>query len=655
VSLAKRPGIAAALRISGRRARAFLVAAPVLAAVAASGASCSQPSLSKIPAPVVTVDDELQIQGEVCASPPANAIFPVKILFLVDCSGSLIVTDPADVRVQAINEIVDKYKGLPGVEFGLLAFNSTINNVTKGFTATPDLSTIDSVISVADDLTDDQGVLGAAYEMITQDLLASTPADRARSKYIIIFFTDGIPDPLCSADTTKCGSLTCQPHTHCVPTTILAPGSKEEEQYACDADYQICTVPKKDWQTAFDPPLNPMLYPQLMAGANYNTTPQILAEVDQIMQLQSQYHVGSITLNTDFLFPVNALSNPLAVPFALDRPAGEALLTAMAAAGNGVFQEFTDDTQINFLNISFASLQIQNSIVQTFASNQVTEEIGSALVLDSDGDGLTDAQEQELGTCVALSDKCPTPWDSDGDGYSDFIEVLYKTSGFDPLDPKKPATPCGLIGVDHDGDGLMDCEEEFLGTETLNPDTDGDFAPDLMEVRNGMNPLDPTDAYGDINRDGILNEAEIKMGISPTQQVAASEKALALGYQFNIEPSKNSNATGTCYNFSVQHIRLMTPAATPATAEGYNRIYYDVFETAEDSPTNFSTVRRACADVLYVNGKIKVPLTGVVNFVDSDFVPLGKFDPLLNCKDFTKDAVVPDGGRGDGKAGGGTD
>jgi hypothetical protein len=626
-----------------------------IAVAAAATASCAQTPLEKVPPPVITVDDELEIQGEVCASPPANAVFPVKILFLVDCSGSLIVTDPTDVRVTAINEIIQKYQGLPGVEFGVLAFNSTITNVTKGFTAQPSLSAIDSVISVADDLTDDQGVLGAAYELITQDIVASTPAERSRSKYIIIFFTDGIPDPLCSADTTKCGDLTCQPHTHCVPTTILSSGSMEKEQYACDDDYLICTVPKKDWKTAFNPPLNPSLYPQLMAGANYNTTPQILAEVDQIMELQSEYHVGSITLNTNFLFPVNALSNPLAVPFQLDRPAGEALLTAMASAGNGVFQEFTDDTQINFLNISFAALQIQNGIVQSYASNQMTEEIGSALVLDSDGDGLTDAQELALGTCVSFSDKCPAPWDSDGDGYSDYIEVLYKTSGFDPLDPKKPATPCGFPGRDSDGDGLMDCEEEFLGTETLNVDTDGDFLSDLTEVRHTMNPLNPADAYGDINRDGILNEAEIKMGLSPTAQVSSNEKALAYAYQFQPIPSSNSNATGTCYDFSVQHIRLMTPAATPATPEGYNRIYYDVFETAADSPTNFSTVRRACVDVLYQNGKVKVPLTGVVNFVNSDFIDLGQFDPSLDCKDLTTDVVL-DGGRGGGKApDGGTD
>jgi hypothetical protein len=618
--------------------------------------SCQSTPLEKIPPPVISVDNELALQGTVCASPPQNAVFPVKILFVVDVSGSMVVTDPAKVRVQGVNTVIQKYNGLPGVEFAVLAFSSSIVNVTNGFTDQPDMGAIDTAISQADDLTDDQGVLGAAYELLSTDMVASTPAERARSKYIIIFFTDGIPDPVCSADTTPCGKMSCKPHTHCVPTTILSPSDMEAEQYECNDDYPICTVPKKDWATEFSPPLPTSLYPQLEAGANYNTTPQILASVDQIMELQSQYHVGSITLNTNFLFPVAALSNPLAAPFDLDRPAGDALLSAMAAAGNGVFQEFTDDTQINFLNVSFASLQVQNKIVQSYAWNQMADQIGGALVLDSDGDGLTDEQELALGTCVTVSDKCPTPWDSDGDGYSDYIEVLYKTSGFDPLDAKKPATPCGFINRDLDGDGLMDCEEEFLGTETLNPDTDGDFLSDLTEVRHTMNPLDPTDAFGDINKDGILNEQEIKDGLSPTAQVALTEKPYTLTYQFQPIPS-TSATMGTCYQFFIQHLRLLTPAETPTTSmdgpgrpQGYNRVYYDVFETAVDTPTNFSTVRRACADVLYVNGTVKVPLTGIVSFVDSDFVDISEFDPATDCKDLTKGLTIETAGGAGGPA-----
>jgi len=183
----------------------------------------------------------------------------------------------------------------------------------------------------------------------------------------------------------------------------------------------------------------------------------------------------------------------------------------------------------------------------------------------------------------------------------------------------------------------------------LNPDTDGDFVSDLMEVRHGMNPLDPTDAFGDINRDGILNAAEIKAGLSPVDQVSSTELPFALTYNFEAEPSA-SGTTGTCYQFLVQHLRLLTPAMTPTASEGYNRIYYDVYQTAVDSPTNFATVRRACADVLFVDGKEKSPLTGTVNFVDSDFVDIQQFSPALNCKDLTTGLGQDAGSDGGGAA-----
>jgi hypothetical protein len=50
---------------------------------------------------------------------------------------------------------------------------------------------------------------------------------------------------------------------------------------------------------------------------------------------------------------------------------------------------------------------------------------------------------------------------------------------------------------------------------------------------------------------------------------------------------------------------------------------------------------------LYVNGKVKVPLTGSVSFVDSDFVDISGFDPSVNCKDLTK-GVLDGGGLGGG-------
>jgi OOP family OmpA-OmpF porin len=93
---------------------------------------------------------------------------------------------------------------------------------------------------------------------------------------------------------------------------------------------------------------------------------------------------------------------------------------------------------------------------------------------DSDMDGLSDAEELELGTD-------PYDPDTDKDGLSDFDEVRkYKT---DPLNP------------DTDYDGLKDGAEVYThSTNPLDRDTDKGGVADGHEViEDSTNPLDPSD------------------------------------------------------------------------------------------------------------------------------------------------------------------
>ncbi len=111
--------------------------------------------------------------------------------------------------------------------------------------------------------------------------------------------------------------------------------------------------------------------------------------------------------------------------------------------------------------------------------------MGDAGNLDSDGDGLKDAFERQIGTD-------PFNPDTDGDGLTDGEEVLkYKT---DPLNP------------DTDGDGLNDGDEvKVYATDPLNPDTDGDGLTDGAEVlKHNTDPLNP-----DTDGDGLKDGAEV--------------------------------------------------------------------------------------------------------------------------------------------------
>ena len=103
--------------------------------------------------------------------------------------------------------------------------------------------------------------------------------------------------------------------------------------------------------------------------------------------------------------------------------------------------------------------------------------------LDSDHDGLTDAEERD----IYHTD--PYNPDTDGDGLSDFDEVRkYHT------DPLK---------ADSDGDGLTDREEIMTyHTDPLNADSDGDGLKDGAEVKSYHTDPSNPDSDGDGLKDG---------------------------------------------------------------------------------------------------------------------------------------------------------
>lgn len=132
--------------------------------------------------------------------------------------------------------------------------------------------------------------------------------------------------------------------------------------------------------------------------------------------------------------------------------------------------------------------------------------------LDTDTDGLSDGEEIARGTN-------PRVGDSDGDGVGDGLEV--EAYGSDPLAVDSDGDGLGdaaevLVGTspilaDTDGDGLSDSAEQTVGANPLLKDTDGDGAPDGEEVAAGSNPL-----VRDSDGDGLLDGQELNAGSSPT-------------------------------------------------------------------------------------------------------------------------------------------
>ncbi|WP_238934608.1 gliding motility-associated C-terminal domain-containing protein [Aurantibacter crassamenti] len=118
---------------------------------------------------------------------------------------------------------------------------------------------------------------------------------------------------------------------------------------------------------------------------------------------------------------------------------------------------------------------------------------------DCDQDGLTNAEEASLGTD-------PFNSDSDGDGISDGEEFNDNTNPLDDCD-SDGGTP--LPESDCDNDGLSTADEEALGTDPDNDDTDGDGIIDGQEVTDQTSPLDGCDSIGGTPPNGVACDIEI--------------------------------------------------------------------------------------------------------------------------------------------------
>lgn len=140
------------------------------------------------------------------------------------------------------------------------------------------------------------------------------------------------------------------------------------------------------------------------------------------------------------------------------------------------------------------------------------DEVGSNIntPTDTDNDGKIDALESSINDAdndgvpdeLDAEDNNPEN-DSDGDGYGNLTE---KNAGTNPLDPNsKPVTP----PADTDSDGLTDTEESTLKTDPAKQDTDGDGKNDKVEVGADISTPTDTDKDGKIDAlESSINDAD---------------------------------------------------------------------------------------------------------------------------------------------------
>lgn len=625
-------------------------------------AACSDRKLVPVEdARVKNYDDRVQLDVEFCTRPAEDTVFPVKVLLVLDGSGSLQFTDQSGRRRVAVRDLMSALGTQQNVYVSTMVFGSNLY-VEPAVTGNdpafiPAREWVEpAFLNTADVQTNYQGALSAAYSHLLYDMLRSDPGELARTKYVILFFSDGVPSPVCciTAEQDQ-GSLN---HPFDCPSEPWE--AYDDTLPYCEGQEEVPVCNLDEWLENFrnvnaqDPAATPdyggdtiQALDGLEAGDNYNRVYQVEDLTSEIMELGETFGVGEIRLHTMLLWD-STLPDAVKEIYRLNRCRAERLMQRMAELGNGVFRDFEGSAEIDFLSFNFTSLKQGYGLVQTLAMN-ANAVIGpdGELTADSDGDGLPDVVELERGSDPMLRDsdklarpplptEVPTPlpeaqW---GDGYGDLVEEQRRNTGYDPRYQSLPVTPCPLFdpaggGVDRsdlDGDGLNGCEEDLYGTDIDRPDTDGDGLSDFVEVRLGLDPTRPERDHDD-DFDGVRNMDEVRRGTNPLEPDGDANGARHVRYEL-IEGEETEDGR-RCYTATARDLRLVTTGPrVPGGRSGYNDLYFWIAEAPLDNPTGRTELRFGCVRAQYIAPSYKDPPQGRVSLREEDLVDLADPEDL---------------------------
>ncbi len=664
--------------------RTTLVLLTVVALAVLAGVGCTDRNLVPVEgAEPKVVDDLVDIDAEFCTRPVQDVSFPVKLLLVVDTSGSLQFTDQSGLRRVAIRRLMSSLATQDDLLVTTIGFGSNVNADPPVAPGTPLYVPASQwaeppFIGLADVQTNYHGALAAVKSHLLNDLLTSDPAEISRTKYVIIFFSDGSPSPKCCMNVDeRVGDVSNMPYG-CAPEPYETAQANvrycegEPEQTLCNADDFLERF--RDLNAGDTPPdygdgtlaaLN-----DLEPNDNYNRTYQVEGLVEDIMELGEEFGVGEIRFHTALLFD-STLADDVKAIFRLNRCRSEQLLLRMAEIGNGIYRDFENGEDIDFLSFNFTSLKQSFTLLRAYAQNRnalpppVSGNVAREVQVfdfraDTDGDGLDDNEEFQLGTDIAVvdSDKLPTQpsiteapvpiadplaW---GDGWSDAFEAKRINIGFDPRFQNLPVDNCPPFSVDGkdaqdlDQDGLNGCEEALLGTDPKRADTDGDGFSDGLEVRYGTNPI-----VAELNRDddfdGMPNADELVRGTNPRlPDVTLKERA---GVRYEIKSTGTTTDGRTCYQATARGVHLAsTLPRFPGGRSGYNDVLFWLAEAPSDAASRVE-LRVACHRAQYSAPSLKDPANGKITFTESDFVDLAdpaQLQELQDGQDFCKGLVV---------------
>lgn len=558
-------------------------------------------------------DRTLSIEGEFCTPGANEVVRPIKILIAMDASQSMSVTDPDGSRARATVQLMDALPQDPEVYLAVMLFagstsawltrtNQPIFEQVISFTQQDKDQLQQAILNFTNpstqpnrDSTDFVKPLSDIYAMISRDIavtrLAALGTGReARARYSVIFLSDGQPtnnqdlELLCQDAVSRIRALKDLTEDVRVNTVHVFRPTQPVASTNCTVD------------GGYIPPSQPS---------------QMCAEI--------------------FLLPPGAC--PLLIVNTNARR-----LEAMAERGGGDFRDFRNNEPINFLNFNFGQVRRAWAFDKLVASNFSALPGSPDDRADTDSDFLADDLEQD-----PMNNTLPWVVDGDGDGFSDAVEVKFRAQGanFTPDQQGLPdggnldfGCPPNLRGVDSDCDGLLDCDEQIIGTNSLLTDSDDDGIPDAVEWQMGTQ-ASSRDLGQDPDIDGVDNGDELLLHTDPL--AVDTEKLASIGYRYHVEKSGPPDQNGKqCFTFRIDNIALAPTLADTRDAgnpdggaplyrrgAGYNDVYLSYSVKPGDDPTARTMVKWwRYSQARYPVGGIKLPVDGMLRVGPDDFVTL---------------------------------
>lgn len=159
---------------------------------------CTDTGVHRFPGnPPDAPDTTVEVEGTYCASDPQELLFPVKILFVLDDSGSMGNSDPNFQRIQAAGDLVNALIVKPAIYFGVERFQGgQAQLLTSAPTFTRDGGALANALNPGqhgpNGATPYVSALSTAVTAIRNDIQAN-PVDAKNTRYVVLFLSDGVP------------------------------------------------------------------------------------------------------------------------------------------------------------------------------------------------------------------------------------------------------------------------------------------------------------------------------------------------------------------------------------------------------------------------------------------------------------------------------